>query len=404
VRLALALVLVGGSAAAGGLVRPNGISARGVGMGGAWVAWADDATATFFNPAALDVTSAHVLLGGELVYGPRSYVPLETDGTHGPSQDAATVAPVPSVGIVGRFSYDDRPSRFTLGLGMWNTFGGEIRYAKTGMPALDTIQDVCLEIDGAASLRISDRLAIGGGFRFGIGQFHIESTMSPFDANLSASGVGVGMIWGAVLRPTDAVRVGLSWHSPLRITTKGSGTIDFGSGAERHDVLHEQTWPQQVSLGVGWQVRPELRLATQLDWTEWSMIDEIVVSFPASSLPDQVDAGDWRDTWTGRLGGEYAVSSALAVRGGAYFDTAAVPDRTLTRQYTDANKLGLSAGASLRAAPWRFDAAIDGVIPHTRTVPDNSADVQGVPALANKAPGDYRGTLLTLELAVARQF
>jgi hypothetical protein len=132
-----ALLLVASTAHAGGLQRPNAISARGVGMGGAWCAWADDATAIYFNPGALDTVAPHVLVGGELVIGPRSYTPVAADGTRGSAQEATVIAPVPAVGVVGRFSYGDQPSRFTLGLGVWNTFGGKVSYEPTGMPALD---------------------------------------------------------------------------------------------------------------------------------------------------------------------------------------------------------------------------------------------------------------------------
>ncbi|HUS33270.1 MAG TPA: outer membrane protein transport protein, partial [Kofleriaceae bacterium] len=299
---------------------------------------------------------------------------------------------------------DDRPSRFTLGFGVWNTFGGDVAFPKTGMPALDTTRDIVVEANVAAAMHVSDRFAVGAAVRLGIGFFKVESTDAPFDADLSASGVGVAMTWGALFRPTDAVRVGLTWRSPLRVTTKGSGTISFGGPAERHDVRHRQNWPQQVSLGVGWQGTPQLKLATQIDWTEWSQVDEIRVEFPASVLPAQIYPEYWDDSWTLRAGGEYAVSSVLALRAGTYFDTSAVPDRTIERQYLDTDKLGLSGGASLRAGGWRFDAALDGVIPTTRTVENNAMDVMGFTPLVNKAPGDYRGTLITFEVAAARPF
>ena len=394
-RCAAAILLAASVAHAGGTERPNGISPRGVGMGGAWAAWADDATAIFFNPAALDVSPSHVMLGGELVVGPRSYVPPAGD-----AQATTVVAPVPTAGIVGRFNAEDR---FTLGLGVWNSFGGQVRYDKTGMPALDASQDVCVEVDGAAALHVSDRLAIGAAIRAGIGLFHLESTMSPFDADLSASGVGVAMTWGALFRPTETIRIGLAWRSPLHIATKGSGTIDLAGTIERHDIVHEQKWPQSASLGVGWQATPAVKLAVQVDWTAWSEVDTLSVKFPAGELPDQIYPEYWRDTWTARLGGEYAVSDAVAVRAGTYFDQSAVPDRTIERQYLDSNKVGISAGASLRAAGWRFDAALDGIVPSTRTVPDNASDVMGVGALQNKAPGAYSGTLITFELAAVRE-
>jgi long-chain fatty acid transport protein len=406
VKRALALVLVAGTAHAGGTMRPNGISARGVGFGGAWAAWADDATAIYFNPGALDATPAHFMLGAEFVYGPRRYVPINNDDSRGTPQETTVVAPVPSLGVVGRFEYDDQPSRFTLGLGVWNTFGGQLSYEKTGMAALDATQDICIEVNAAAALHISDRFAIGGAFRLGIGLFHIQATKNPYDADLSSSGAGVGMTWGALYRPTDRIRIGVNWNSPMRITTKGEGEIDvlMNGMPTRADITHEQKWPQRLALGIGVQATPEVKLAAQLEWAQWSQIDTLEVRFPAGGLPDQIYPEYWRDNWTARLGGEYAVSSAVAVRAGGYFDTYAVPDRTIERQYTDSNKVGVSAGASVQALGWRFDTAIDGLIPSTRVVPNNTDEVMGVSALQNKAPGEYRGTLITFELAAARQF
>jgi long-chain fatty acid transport protein len=403
---ALALLLGSTTAYAGGTVRPNpGITARGTSLGGAWVAWADDPSAVYFNPGALDAIDPQVMIGAEFLIGPRTFTPIAADGTRGEPQKTTLASPLPTAGVIGRFSYDDEPSRFTLGLGVWNTFGGRVSYPKTGMPALDATQDLCFEVDGAASLHVSDRFAVGGAFRLGLGLFHVESTMNPFDANLSAKGVGVGMTWGALFRPTDTVRIGLNWRSPLRITTKGSGTvIDTGGNTSRPEIQHDQNWPQSVQLGTAIVASPRVRLAAQIDWTQWSQIDTIDVEFLDSGLPDQRYPEYWRDNWSFRAGGEYAVSPKLQLRAGGYYDTPAVPDSTLERQYSDSHKVGVSLGATLHAVGWRFDFAADSIIPRHRIVDNNAADVMGVSALQNKAPGDYIGGLITFELAAARQF
>jgi len=372
-------------------------------MGGAWTAWADDASAVYFNPAALDDADQQVDVGGELVVGPRSYTPVADDGTRGAAQKATVVAPLPSVGVVGRFQNEDEPSRFTLGAGVWNTFGGQVSWPKTGQPALDATQDAVIEANAGASLRVSDRLALGAALRLGLGLFSVDSTMDPFDSHLSASGVGVAMTWGALVRPTDHVRIGLAWRSPLRITTEGSGTVTFGATPEAQQVRHDQVWPQQASLGVGWRAAPRVRLALQADWTAWSQVKDLAVRFPASPGMDQVYREDWHDGWTVRAGGEYAWST-VAARAGAYIDTNAVPDRTIERQYLDSNKVGLSAGASAHLQGWRVDGALDWVLPGTRSVPNNNAQTASFPADRNKAPGDYKGTLVTVELAVGHGF
>ena len=402
-RVSLVLVLGASAAHAGGLGRPNIISARGAGMGGAWTAWADDASAVYFNPAALDDADQQVDVGAEVVVGPRSYTPVADDGTRGAAQKATVVAPVPSAGVVGRFDYDDRPSRFTLGAGVWNTFGGQISWPKTGEPAFDSTQDAVIEADAGAALRISDKLAIGATLRLGLGLFSVDSTMDPFDAHLSATGVGVSTAWGALVRPTPNVRIGIAWRAPLRITTEGNGTVTFTTTPTPQSVRHDQVWPQQASLGLGWRAAPRVRLAAQVDWTEWSQVKDIAVRFPASPGMDQVYREDWKDGWTVRGGGEYAWQT-VAVRGGAYFDNNVVPDRSLERQYLDTNKIGLSAGASVRAAGWRLDGALDWVLPGTRTVPNNAAQTASFPADRNKAPGVYKGTLVTVELSVGHGF
>jgi long-chain fatty acid transport protein len=395
------LVLDLPSAAAGGLSRPNGISARGVGLGGAFTALADDATALYFNPGALADVEPQADAGGELVVGPRSYTPLNPDGTRGPQQSATVIAPVPSVGVAGRFTNaQDQPSAVTFGGGLWNTFGGQVSFPKTGNPAIDASQDAVIEATAGAALRVSDKLAVGGALRLGYGLFSVDSTMNPYDAHLSASGVGLGAALGALVKPTDTLRVGIAWRSPLHVSTAGSGTLALPAGATDEDVAHDQRWPQEASIGVALAPAPTIRVAAQVDWAQWSTVHDITVRFPASPGLDQNFPEGWHDTWTVRAGGEYA-ASAFAVRAGAYFDTSAVPDRTIERQYLDTNKVGVAAGASLRTAGWRVDAAIDLVLPSTRSVPDNTAATMAFPADRNIAPGEYSGTLLTFELAAA---
>lgn len=401
-RAALSLVLVTSVAHAGGLGRPNGISARGVGMGGAWTAFVDDATAVWFNPAAMSEIEPQANVGAELVVGPRTYTPVADDGTRGAAQDATVVAPVPSAGVVGRFWYDGRPSRFTLGGGVWNTYGGRVAFPKTGMPALDSTEEAVIEASAGTALRISDKLSIGASIRVGIGLFSVESTQMPYDAKLSASGLGVAMAWGLLFRPVDKLRIAAAWRAPMNITTTGSGQLQGAGGLEQVSVEHEQAWPQSASLGVGISATPALRLAAQVDWVQWSTVTDIVVQLPGSGNPDVVYREDWDDSWTVRLGGDLAVTKAVALRAGAYLDTAAVPDRTIERQYLDSRKLGVAGGGSVGFGAWRVDAAVDFVLPNTRTVPQNTAATPDYERA--KAPGDYRGSLLTFEASVGRVF
>jgi hypothetical protein len=46
------------------------------------------------------------------------------------------------------------------------------------MPALDSTQDLLLEVNAAAALHVSDKLSIGGALRVGIGMFSTTLTTS----------------------------------------------------------------------------------------------------------------------------------------------------------------------------------------------------------------------------------
>src|SRR5207244_9988644 len=106
-----ALAALATGARAGGLSRPNLISARGVGRGGAFTGIADDATAWYFNPAGAAWADDGVSVGVEIVYAPRSYVPIDASGTRGDAQKATAIAPVPAIGFVIHPSSDGVPSR-----------------------------------------------------------------------------------------------------------------------------------------------------------------------------------------------------------------------------------------------------------------------------------------------------
>jgi long-chain fatty acid transport protein len=405
------LGLASAPASAGGLARPNPISARGVGMGGAFTALADDVTALHFNPAALAFVESSISVGGEVVIAPRSYTPTLPDGTDGTAQKTTPVVPVPTIGAVGRFSNEGVSSSFTLGIGVWNSFGGKVDYEKmtdpgTGMPleALDAVQDAVVEIVPGFAYRFDEHLAFGAALRVGIGLFSLDATQKPLDTTASAYGLGLSYTGGVLVSPTRSVRIGLTWRGPLTIRTNGTGTVVFPEpiGPDSVDVEHTQRWPQQLSLGLGLVPSPALRVAAQLDWAGWSRVDVIAVEFPDNPTLDQFYPVDWNDNYSVRLGGEYKVRPTVAVRAGAYFDSNAVPDRTIERQYLDDAKYGVAVGTSVGFGKWRGDLAFDFVLPGSRTVPDNRVEAGAWPERVNLYPGDHAGSVYSLAFAVAR--
>ena len=403
--LALALILgVSATGHAGGVARPNGGSPRSVGMGGAFAAVADDAYCLHANPAGCAFAPLGALTAIELVVAPRTYKPdenqLVTD-----QQDATAIAPAPVLGIL--FRPGGRESGVTLGVGAWNTFGGILSWEEVdndddpanGLPAQITdIEELVFELNMGAGWQINDRVAIGGGIRLGIGLFAVTAKNKPLDADISGQGVGVGATAGLMLRPSDRLSIGLSWRSDLDVKTAGSGRLEGQPSAL--DAEHVQQWPQSLSLAAAFHASEALTVAAQVDWTQWSKFESLDVHFPANPNLDMNTHYelDWDDSLTTRLGVQYVASPSLVMRGGALYDQSAVPDRTIERQYLDANKFGGSLGTSVRlSGRFILDVAVDVIGGPARTVPDNSADIPDEwQNQQNVAPGEHNGQVFTL--------
>ena len=153
---------VSGTAYAAARRGPNGISARGVGMGGAWTAFADDPTAICFNPAALDDLDSQVMVGGEFVVRPAL-----VHAASPPTARAARRRTRPSSRRYrvrhGRPLHRRRRSTVAVHarLRRLEHVRRSAQLHKTGMPALDATRDIVFEADVAAALHVSDRFAVG---------------------------------------------------------------------------------------------------------------------------------------------------------------------------------------------------------------------------------------------------
>lgn len=399
------------AASAGGLARPNPISARSVGMGGAFSAIADDPTALHFNPAGLArTTQSNILVGGEFVVAPRTYTPISNDCDATPDQPkcqeqspTAPLRPLPSLGFSTRVQSEGVPSRLAFGVGVWNSFGGQLEY-QDDPPiggTLASTRNAVIEVVPGVAYEVNDVLAIGAAFRLGVGLFDSEAVLRPNDAELSAKGVGAGGTLGIMVTPSDTLTIGAYYRTALKVTTTGSGFIDTGGGLDV-DVEFTQKWPQQAGVALAMKPADKLTLAAQFDWFGWSIVDVISPQFggqPDLSRQAAIPT-DWDDNYQLHAGAQLEVSTALAVRGGFTFDSLAVTPRLRERQFLDGNAIYLALGSSYYITKkLRVDSAFEygpgGVI----TIPDNTMDVQAWPERANKAPGEHSGKLYTFELA-----
>jgi long-chain fatty acid transport protein len=381
--------------------RSNGLGARARGMGGAFVAIADDASAGFWNPAGL----AHIT--GQLT---QAELKLEQIDTHYTPPDGSRVdnrtntLVVPALGTVTPLHNRRFPALSLLG------------YAPYGL-ALDWPEDAAyrynvtsdrirvISVGGATAYRASDRLAVGVAAFTNDGKLNLQNKVPSTvyagvpglpDATFRAEGsdtnpnVHLGVLWRA--RPT--LQVGAAYRSPIHLAIHGDADLTFPGGPVVTD-----TWtmplalPQSVSVGAAWQATPALLVAGQADWVDWSSIDQQKITFTQGNLPNQQIARNWRDRTQLRLGMEYTGHSPLVVRAGYSYDPTPVPASTLDPQLFDLSRHIVSAGIGTFSHHWALDASYERFFGQDRTA---TTSVHAFPT-----PGRYTDHVDILTLTVS---
>ena len=355
---------------AGGLSRPNIVGARAVGMAGAYNAVADDSLAIWHNPAGLArLETADIFVGTELAFILRRYRPPG----HDIEQAKPTPSPLPVVTggarmLVGKNSF------ISLGLGVYNSFGGAVSFdkAKVTEGVIET-QVALFEFAPTLAYQVHDKIFIGASFRLGLAFFNAlkgcgellscshEPPMDPdFETDVSTLfGAGVGYSLGIQVLPLPWLGFGLVYRSNLDVTASGDEAVSSNNIV--FDAQVKLPFPQSVSAGVFARVHPAVLLAAQLDWVDNSRFRRIFIdvdgwTYGQAAVNTQLNQ---RDSFAAHLGGEFTLHRMFVLRAGMAYDSQSIPNRYRTRSLADAHKLTWNLGASLRLGRWRIDLATE---------------------------------------------
>lgn len=414
---AVASSLVVDDAHGAGLARPNVVGARAIGIGGGYAAIADDPTAVWHNPAGTAIYGDNAFyVGGELVVLNRSYTPdaqspLGQAGITNKITENTAPTFIPVIGASTRFGFGKtKPARFAFSLLAYDPYGGSISFNPNDLTKTDTLgnkrvvgisstQILDFELTPALAYQVSDAISVGAGLRIGINNFSVNDTESAFSANLSGSGVGIGGLFGLMLRPHRLVQIGAVYRTPLSASISGNGPLTVGSGTPmQKDFSLNITWPQSAALGV--TVFPHRRiLATvQADWTGWSSVQKLALDIDGLIQAKQMR---YMDTYAIHAGVQGVITRFLLVRVGGSLDSNAIPDRTMRRENQDGLKGTVAAGLGVHFWKIFLDAAFELIVP-------TSGRVIATPLPSMAGPenesGLYQNLIYSAELSAQIRF
>jgi long-chain fatty acid transport protein len=182
------------------------------------------------------------------------------------------------------------------------------------------------------------------------------------NAVFTADDWGYGFVVGAMANLGENVTLGLTYHSAVDHTMKG--TLDFtldsdGIGAILNGVAGiladtpastELTTPDKIAAGARIRLNGQWKILVETDWTNWSHFDELRVVSENPFQPDDVTVKNWESSWFFALGAEYSPNETWTVRGGFAYDQTPVPDTTRNPRIPDADRYWLSLGLDVEVS------------------------------------------------------
>jgi len=370
--LAAAILAPGLARGAGYGIYEQGAAA--LGMAGAHTASVHDASAAFFNPAALvRLDGQQLYLGGSWLNTHNSFAGIDPYPGFGVSEEmeAGNFFP-PTVYWTNHFAKNWAYSvgvnaPFGLGVSWKNpeSFTGRDRVTKASLQGLN----------GGLNLAwaTTEKLSFGAGFDAmfaGVELNQIQRALIPggggamanvADVKLKASnkpgyGFNLATLWAA----NEAWKFGAYYRSQVdveiddgeatfRQILTGDPTFDAavaaGLPADQNDVQTTLHFPAIWSFGAAWQPTKAWTWEVDFNWTQWTAFDSLSLVFPSDTDLNTSLHEDYQDVFRLSIGAEHRLSK-FAYRFGYYFDQAAAPTESVTPLLPDANRHGASLGYS----------------------------------------------------------
>jgi long-subunit fatty acid transport protein len=327
---ALCCALAPAPADAAGFDTPILYSARHQAMGGTAIAYVNDPSAGFHNPAGLQGVNGLALLGDfSLILGKVRATPeINADGE---SNRESNVVKAPFFLLGG--AYRLKPW-LTLGLAGFPVASGgaEYEYTVRGNPTIDSTEIVFFEVTPMLSLNVPKdallpgRLALGAGYRASIVTFQrLKGPVEdPTFLNLDLSGADFsGFRVGLRYQPIEPLKLGVVFRNKVVVTTKADTATTFTLPAR--DASLDFTLPAKVGFGIRADgarlgVATDVELAFQSQNQRPPLKGKLGSSDTEAAVPNVFD---WEDGITWRLGLEYRFGPAKEwpIRIGYIFDS-----------------------------------------------------------------------------------
>lgn len=358
----------------------NTLSARQNGMGHTGTALKLGAESMIFNPAGLGYMNGTLDFSGSVT---GIFASAKCTLPNGQVYNTSNSPSTPMSFNLGMSVYDN----LKVGISFYTPYGSGINWGED-WPGAVLNQSVTLKtftLQPTISWRILPNLSVGAGAMVTWGTVDLNkglvsgdsfayvlqaaganwpASTTPASVNLNGkSKVAVGFNVGAMWDITKQVTVGTSFRSKMDMKVdNGVASLKYANEMarmilqERLDVIDEAEFEATMpcvavwNIGVGYKPTKKLTLAFDAQLSFWSAYKSLDVDFKNELLTpyDQHIEKDYRNSWTFKLGSQYAVTDRFDARLGLMIDTTPVRDDKYNPETPGMTKLSPSLGFSFR--------------------------------------------------------
>lgn len=340
------------------------------GMGGAGNALPLDAASVFFNPGSVSFLKENsVNIGFTPTFANTLFEDANTTSI------GRTNSPMGTPFSVYAVYRKNEESKFFYGLGIYTPFGSTIQYedAWTGRFALTKLQLKSIFIQPTVSYKLNDKIGIGAGFVYTIGNVNLQKDIPVQDADgtyghaeLDGKASGFGYNVGLFVQATEKLNIGLSYRSKVNMevaegtatfTVPSSLTANFPSGTFSSAL----PLPQVATLGLAYKLNEKLEFALDVNYVGWKAYDTLAFDYAqnTASLIDTKSARNYKNTLAFRLGANYALTEKFDARLGLAYGLTPVQNGYVTPETPDANRINYTVGLGYKIGDhFQLDASV----------------------------------------------
>ena len=367
--VAAAMVVLAAGPAMAGAFRIPEAGTPAMGQANAFVGQADDPSAVHHNAAGMTMLEGTQIMTGLNLISPESSYTVDTFGVESDADKIDFL--VPYFFYTNHIGESDWWVGFGLnapfGLGTeWDDsvfFNGALgAFVNSALAGVPLITETTLEIVKIAPVfahKINDQFSYG----FGPEYYKVQkivydggSTTGPYAVDGDGDGFGFGL--SALYQASDAVRLGLSYHSGVtaEITVDATNFPISATTSYTGNAKVDLNLPETLAVGVHYQATDVLSFNLDLDQTMWSDYDKLEFKDTSGTVLRTVPKG-YDDVMAVRIGGEYSVDDNWKIRAGYLTEPTPVVEDTFDPRLPDADATAFFLGGGYDAGQWAINGA-----------------------------------------------